>query len=117
MRMKRDDGRGPPQLERALDDAAHQLLMADVHAIEIAYRRDTAAREIGLAKRVLEDEHRVGGRRLTELVDRRSASGPGKYTPVAPVLLAPAARQPPPILAHPPRRPGAVFTRPRRAVA
>src|SRR5204863_2427699 len=106
MRMKRDDGRGPPQLERALDDAAHQLLMADVHAIEIADRRDTAAREIGLAKRVLEDEHRVGGRSLTELVERRPPSCAENETGFTPGRSSPGAGPPAQFYPRPQRRAG-----------
>src|SRR5436190_23739683 len=112
MRMKRDDGRGPPQLERALDDAAHQLLMADVHAIEIADRRDTAAREIGLAKRVLEDEHRVGGRSLTELVERRPPPAAPKDTRVPRAIPGPRGGAAPPVHPSPHPRAGREISAP-----
>ena len=61
VRVKRDDRRRPPQLPRALDDAADDLLMPDVHPVEIADRRHASAGEIGLAQGIVQDQHSLGG--------------------------------------------------------
>src|SRR5205814_3293582 len=57
MRMKRDDRRWPSCRAGLLDDAADDLLMADVHAVEVADCCDAPAREIGLPQWVVEDQH------------------------------------------------------------
>src|SRR6266508_4499187 len=60
MRMKGDDRRRPPRLPRPLHDPADDGLMPDVHAVEVADGGDAAAGEVGLAERVVEDEHGAG---------------------------------------------------------
>jgi hypothetical protein len=61
MGMKRDDRGGAAELAGALDDAGDDLLMPDVHPVEIADRGHAPARQIGLAEWIVEDEHRSGG--------------------------------------------------------
>ena len=57
MRMKGDDRRRPPGLARARDDAADDGLMADVHPVEVADRGHASARQIGLSKWVVDEDH------------------------------------------------------------
>jgi hypothetical protein len=59
MRMERDHGRWTAQLARAIDDAADDLLMSDMHAVEISDRGHAAARQIGLAQWILKNQHRA----------------------------------------------------------
>jgi len=58
MRMKSDHCRRPLRFPRALDDTANNLLMPDVHAVEVAEGGDATAREIGLPQRIVKDQHR-----------------------------------------------------------
>ena len=55
MRMKRHDRRRHAKLARAIDHAADDRLMADVHPVEVADRGDAAGRQVGLFERVVED--------------------------------------------------------------
>ena len=55
MRTKRNHGRRPPGLAPALDHAADDRLMPDVHAVEVPDRGDAAARKVGLPERVVEN--------------------------------------------------------------
>jgi len=57
VRMKRDDRRRPLSLTRALNHAADDLLMADVHAVEVSDRGDATAREVRLAQGIVKDQH------------------------------------------------------------
>src|SRR5438132_4361782 len=57
MRMKRDHRGGLLQLLGATNHSAHDGLMTDVHAVEIADRRYAATGKIGLSQRILKDQH------------------------------------------------------------
>ena len=49
MRLERDHRGGPPQLARPRHHPAHDGLMPDVHAVEVADGGDAAARQVRLA--------------------------------------------------------------------
>ena len=57
MRMKRDHRRRTIDFVRALDDAANDRLMSDMHPVEVADRGDAAARKVGLPEWIGEYEH------------------------------------------------------------
>jgi hypothetical protein len=59
MRMERDHRGWPLGCARSLDDAANDLLVADVHAVEISDRCDAAARKVRLSQWVVKDQHWV----------------------------------------------------------